>query len=105
MYILVYIIGSFKTYLEPIMQITAKITKWGNSLGLRINQEIADGLKLGPGSKVSLNLDTRKNLLMIQPVKTSSPWPFKEADLIKGMTPDNSHSDLLAEPIGNEISE
>ena len=29
----------------------------------------------------------------------------KEADLIKGMTPDNSYSDLLAEPIGNEISE
>ena len=49
MYILVYILGLFKTYLEPIMQITAKITKWGNSLGLRINQDIADGLKLGPG--------------------------------------------------------
>ena len=51
--------GSFKTYLEPILQIKANITKWGNSLGLRINQDIADELKLGPGSKVSLNLNTR----------------------------------------------
>ncbi len=98
-----YILGSFKTYLESIMQITAKITKWGNSLGLRINQDIADGLKLRPGSQVSLNLDARKDLLIIQPIKTDSPWPFKEADLIKGMTPNNSHSDLLADPIGNEI--
>lgn len=82
-----------------------KITKWGNSLGLRINQEIADSLKLGAGSVVSLKSDERKGRLIVSPVELKNPWPFSEHELVRDMTPHNAHADLLIHPLANEFGE
>ncbi|MPV86051.1 AbrB/MazE/SpoVT family DNA-binding domain-containing protein [Ostreibacterium oceani] len=87
------------------MQITGKITKWGNGLGLRINQEIAKGLGINYGCEVTLSLDEENHVLTVSAVNRKNKWPFKEADLIKGITVDNSHADLLTNPAGKEIDE
>lgn len=87
------------------MQIIGKVSKWGNGLGLRINQDIAKGLGVKPNDEVSLELDENEHVLIVSAVDKKNTWPFKEADLIQGMTVDNVHADLLVNPTGKEISE
>ncbi|HZL38035.1 MAG TPA: AbrB/MazE/SpoVT family DNA-binding domain-containing protein [Tepidisphaeraceae bacterium] len=59
------------------------ISRWGNSLGLRIPQEAVDRLKLGAGAQVSLEVDS--NSITIRPVRKTRKWT--EAQLLKGVTP------------------
>ncbi len=87
------------------MQIVGKITKWGNGLGLRINQEVARGLQACNGGDVTLQLDKESHVLTVRPVVKRTKWPFKEADLIKGMSKENAHADLLTNPGEAEIGE
>ncbi|MEE9447569.1 MAG: hypothetical protein V3V09_06390 [Arenicellales bacterium] len=85
------------------MQINSRVTKWGNSLGLRINQEIAENLSLNAGSEISLSLDKKKRVLTIKALKQSPAWPLTESELIEGLTPENAHSELLTNPLDSEI--
>lgn len=91
--------------LSTIMQIIGKITKWGNSLGLRINQEIAKGLCVEPGEEVSLVLDDKSHVLTVKAMNSQKKWPFKEKELLQGMNTENAHADLLATPTGFETLE
>jgi antitoxin component of MazEF toxin-antitoxin module len=87
------------------MQITGKITRWGNSLGLRINQEIAKELCGSSGGTVALSLDKKAHVLIVSPIEKKARWPLMEEDLIHGMAIDNAHAELLADPVGKEIGE
>jgi len=42
---------------------TTKITKWGNSLGIRISKTIADELGLKPGTEIDVNTVDGKILI------------------------------------------
>ena len=51
------------------MQTIGKVSKWGNSLGLRINQKMADELQLAIGSEVSLTVDETEQVLVVSPIQ------------------------------------
>jgi len=85
------------------MEVTGKISQWGNSLALRVNQKVADTLSVAAGSVVSLNLDKKNKVLTVKNIEKKEAWPFKEADLLVGMNAENSHSDLLTPLLESEI--
>ncbi len=85
------------------MEVTGKISQWGNSLALRVNQKVADALSVKAGSVVSLYLDETTKALTIKNVEEKEAWPFKEADLLVGMNAENSHAELLAPLLESEI--
>lgn len=86
------------------MQIIGKVSKWGNSLGLRINQEMAESLQLDAGSQVSLELDEVEHVLIVSPIQQKKIWAFKESELLDGMRPENAHAELLTSPLDSEIN-
>jgi len=63
---------------------TGKISKWGNSLGVRIPQEAVDQLRLKDGESVELILGA--DSITIRPTKQRKKWT--EAELLKGVTPE-----------------
>jgi len=77
---------------------TVKLNKWGNSLGLRIPKIIAEEAQLKPGSEfiLSVNKNGSFNLTLKEDDLTLD-------DLVKGVTPENRHDNLIEGEIGNEV--
>lgn len=74
------------------------IVKWGNSLGLRIPQSIAEQIKLSEGSQVVLEVVDGN--LMIKPKRTK----YSLDALLEDITPSNIHGETdTGRPVGNEI--
>lgn len=48
---------------------TAMISKWGNSQGLRVSKEIMESLHLSVGDKVDVNVEDEK--IIIKPIRES----------------------------------
>lgn len=59
------------------------LSRWGNSLGLRIPLEAADRLNLKAGAQVSI--EVRGDSMTIRPVRPRKKWA--ESELLKGVTP------------------
>ncbi len=75
-----------------------KIQKWGNSLALRIPRAFAADTHIHDGSIVDLIF--RNGKLVIVPVEGSK---FKLSDLLKRISKDNLHREILTgEPVGVE---
>ena len=72
-----------------------KVTKWGNSLGLRIPQRIAEQAEIRDGAVVDIDLEDgmiiiRKKRLYLE-------------ELLEGITQDNLHQEIdLGLPVGRE---
>src|SRR5688572_12959949 len=60
----------------------SKLARWGNSLGLRIPQDIAEHLGLTSGAQVSV--EVRSGSLTIRAARKK----WSEAELLKGVTPE-----------------
>ncbi|MEG4045576.1 AbrB/MazE/SpoVT family DNA-binding domain-containing protein [Microcoleus sp. Pol17_C1] len=77
----------------------ATIAKWGNSLAIRIPQNLAKEINLAEGSEVKLVLIDGK--LTIEPI-TRRRYSLEE--LIEAMTPENVHTEIdTGVAIGNEV--
>jgi len=63
-----------------------KITKWGNSLALRIPAALADQFRLKEGSAVEVIANSR-GLLIRKP-------KYELADLVAGITDENRHPEV-----------
>ncbi len=75
------------------------ISKWGNSLAVRIPQNLAQKINLTEGSEVELILEDGK--LIIQP-RTRQQYSLEE--LVEAITPENRHDELdSGVAMGNEI--
>ena len=75
------------------------ISKWGNSLALRLPKHISSSLNISDGSKVSISL--KKNKIEITPVQEEE---MILETLLNGINPDNLHSELdSGSQTGNEI--
>ena len=59
-----------------------QVSRWGNSLGLRIPKDIAIRAGLREGTRV--NIETEGNRIIIAPAQPR----YILADLLKGMTPE-----------------
>jgi antitoxin MazE len=80
---------------------SGKVARWGNSLGVRIPQEIANRLKLKAGAHVSI--EAGPDSLTIKPAKPPRK-KWTEAELLKGVTPDKVGGEVdWGGPVGKEI--
>ena len=75
------------------------IAKWGNSLAIRIPQNLAKEINLAEGSEVKLVLIDGK--LTIEPI---SRRRYSLEELIEAMTPENVHTEIdTGVAVGNEV--
>ena len=89
----VYILG---VYIQE--KIVTHIAKWGNSLGLRIPQNIAEQVGLNEGTPVVLEVSDGR--LVVKPKRKK----YSLAELLEGITPENLHPETdTGEEVGNEI--
>ena len=74
------------------------IVKWGNSLGLRIPQSIAEQIKLSEGSQVVLEVVDGN--LVIKPKRTK----YSLDALLEDITQENLHEETdTGRSVGNEV--
>src|SRR4051812_46899577 len=79
---------------------TGRVSRWGNSLGVRIPQEAVDQLRLKDGETVTLLLGA--DSITIRPGKRRKKWT--EAELLKGVTPEMVGGEVdWGAPVGKEI--
>ena len=88
------------------MRIETKIEKWGNSLALRVTGAMAELPRFKPGTRVTVEVNG--DGLVVKRAESrigKFRFPHDEAALLAEMTAENSHADMLADPVGPEISE
>lgn len=76
--------------------------KWGNGLAIRIAGVMRDIPHFEEGTLIEVEisengleihkLESRKRLIL----------PYSEIDLLSGMTPNNAHADIIAQPLKGE---
>lgn len=75
------------------------VAKWGNSLAVRIPQNVAKEINLAEG--IELDMTVVEGTLVIKP-KHRKRYSLDE--LIQGITPDNIHGEIDSGiAVGNEI--
>lgn len=83
------------------------IKKWGNSAAIRLPARILAEARLGVDKPVSMVVKGRK--IVIEAVPESRAvrltLPFTETDLVRGLTREKAHADLLAEPLDEELGD
>jgi antitoxin MazE len=73
------------------------VSRWGNSLGLRIPRGLADDAGLAEGSPIDLRVENGR--LIVEPVAVESL-----ESLLAKVTPTNLHGQLLSDiPRGREV--
>jgi antitoxin MazE len=76
-----------------------QVKKWGNSLGLRIPQAIANQINIQDGSKINLVLN--KNKIELTPAVAEE---YRLDDMVALINESNLHSEISSgEPKGKEI--
>lgn len=85
------------------MKVKAKIQKWGNGLGLRVSGVIRDIPNFEEDAPVEI--EVTENGFEVTKIKESGlqALPFSEAELLKGMTPETAHADIIAKPLSSEF--
>ncbi len=80
------------------MQSDSRITKWGNSLAVRIPLAIAKQASLAEGDRVKLALD-REGGIVLRPARRK----YELSDLVARITPKNRHRETdWGQPQGKE---
>jgi antitoxin MazE len=76
---------------------SAKIQKWGNSLGIRIPKSVAEKMKLTENSEVEV--EHKNGAIIIFPAKRK----FSLEELVNQITKENIHHDEELKSEGNEV--
>ncbi len=75
----------------------ARVSKWGNSLAVRLPKLAADSLGLGEGSNVELSLEGDRLVISCgKPV-------YRLDDLLAGITPENQPESFDDQAHGKEL--
>ena len=75
-----------------------QITKWGNSLGLRLPRALADQIGVGEGQKVKVTAEGSR--LIVEAVAPR----YSLDDLLANMTPETAHAAFeWGDEVGREI--
>lgn len=69
-----------------VLKVGATISRWGNSLGLRVPKPIAEQIGLREGSTVNLTIENGH--LVVTPARRSLD------DLLADITPENLHGEI-----------
>lgn len=82
-------------------EIITKVSKWGNSLGIRIPKKIVEQLKIEEGSRIKINQKENKIELERQ---IPEDQPLTMDWVIDNLSDDYDHNDYsLGKPMGREI--
>ena len=85
-------------YLNWTFDLRTHISKWGNSLAVRIPKPFVDELGLGEGAEVELTLKDGRLTL----VAAGREYALEE--LVEGITPENRHRESdWGRPRGREV--
>ncbi|MBD2189085.1 AbrB/MazE/SpoVT family DNA-binding domain-containing protein [Pseudanabaena mucicola] len=78
---------------------TTAISKWGNSLAIRIPQAIAEQAQIQAGSEI--NIDIIDGKIVLTPYRRKK---YMLDELLDGMTSENLHAEISTGiPVGNEV--
>jgi antitoxin MazE len=80
------------------MPVQSRISKWGNSLGLRVPRDVAARAGLIEGARVDIEGFEDGRIVI-----TPSHRRFTIEELVAGMTPDNEHPLEDDGPVGDEL--
>jgi antitoxin MazE len=80
------------------MAVQSRISKWGNSLGLRVPRDVAARAGLIEGARVDIEGFEDGRIVI-----TPSRRRFTIEELVAGMTPDNEHPLEDDGPVGDEL--
>jgi antitoxin MazE len=80
------------------MPVQLKVTKWGNSLGLRVPKEVAARAGLTEGTRVEIEGFPDGRVVV-----TPSRRRFTLEELLAGMDPNNQHPLEDDGPVGKEL--
>jgi antitoxin MazE len=83
---------------ETMMPTQLKITKWGNSLGLRVPRDVAARAGLTEGARVDIEGYEDGRIVI-----TRSRRRFTLEELLAGMTPEKEHPLEDDGPVGREL--
>ena len=79
------------------MATTTQVSKWGNSLGLRLPKSIARDARLGEGDTVEVSVDN--GAIVIRPSRPR----YSLAELVDRITARNRHAESdWGKPLGHE---
>ena len=79
------------------MRASTQITRWGNSLGLRLPKSVAQEVRIVEGDTVELSV--RDGEIIVRPARPS----YSLAELVDKITPANRHGETeWGEPEGHE---
>ena len=82
----------------PVTVRASTLSRWGNSLGLRIPREAAERLKLAAGTRVSVEI--HDGAIVVRPLRKK----WSEADLLRGVTPEMVGGEAVpGRPVGKEV--
>ena len=75
------------------------VAKWGNSLAIRIPQNLAKKIRIAEGSEVEFGVTDGS--LVIKPKKRRR---YSLDELVEGITPENLHAEIdSGVAVGNEV--
>ncbi len=75
------------------------IAKWGNSLAIRIPQNLAKELQISEGEEIEIS--AINGTLVVKPRRRKG---YTLDELLEGITPENLHAVVdFGEPVGNEV--
>lgn len=78
---------------------STKVQKWGNSLAVRIPDDVVEDAGLVPGTEVTVR--KVRDTVVIAPLRKKRPTL---AELVAKITPENRHEAVdWGEPMGKEI--
>ncbi len=85
------------------MKLHAKIQKWGNGLALRVGGAMREIPHFKEGTEV--DVEVTEDGFTVTKSKRKNRFPYKESDLIKGLSPAKAHAELLASLLANEVEQ
>lgn len=85
-------------YIQKIFFLmNSKITRWGNSLGIRIPKQLAEQIQLNEGDEIKISRE--ENRLILTPQRKK----YTLAELLEGMGEEHLHSEVdWGESVGME---
>ena len=83
---------------QDVVVMNGKVSRWGNSLGVRIPKQLADEVSLKEGDDIEIYC--AKNQLIIKAQKPQ----YTLEQLLEGMSEEHLHGEVdWGEAVGNEI--
>jgi antitoxin MazE len=80
------------------MPVQLRVSRWGNSLGVRVPREIAARAGIREGARVDMEADTDGRIVI-----TPTRRRFTIEELVEGMTPEPSEFMEDDWPVGDEL--